>query len=501
MPRVFAITSATDHILLNADRKGEATFTVTNGSRRTIRAQIKLRSLEEAKGEWLSLAGEAERDFTPGGTQQVVVNVQLPPGTPSGKHSFRVDVISIENPDEDYSEGPVVALRMGSPARPARPFPWWILIAALVGLAVISALVYLLIPKKVDVPNVVQMSLEEAKKRIDALGLVVTEIAQESDEKEGTVIDQKPKEGNKIKKGGFIELTVAVVGMVDVPTVTGRAFREAAKEIARSGLTIEKIAKEDASVLDEMVTDQEPKEGRIKKGGAIKLTVAVPASRAQVNIVLLGHKDHGKTTLASAITKVLSDIGRSTFVDYETLVNFPQKQAEFKTSRLSYKLVDFPNNEGIVNFLNDKNSKADAAILVVSAADGPMPQTLDHIKLAKEKGISTMVVFINKADLMNERDRIGSAEPRSAPDQLVRFKPASWSSTAQQAAPRQSLRQVVETEVRELLSKNGFDGQSTPVIYGSALGALQGNAQWRASVLELVKKIEEYVEPRLRLTH
>lgn len=500
MPRVFAITSATDHILLNADRKGEATFTVTNGSTRTIRAQIKLRSLEEAKGEWLSLAGEAERDFTPGGTQQVVVNVQLPPGTPSSKHSFRVDVISIENPDEDYSEGPVVALRMGSPARPARPFPWWILIAALVGLAVISALVYLLIPKKVDVPNVVQMSLEEAKKRIDALGLVVTEIAQESNEKEGTVIDQKPKEGNKIKNGGSIELTVAVVRMVDVPSVMGRAFREAANEIARNGLTVEKIAKEDPAALEEIVIEQEPKEGRIKKGGAIKLTVAMPVSQSKVNIVLLGHKDHGKTTLASAITKVLSEVGRSTFVSYETLVNFPQKQAEFKTSRLSYRLVDFPENENILNFLNDKNSKADAAILVVSAADGPMPQTLEHIKLAKEKGIPAMVVFISKADLMSERDRIGSAEPRSATDQLVRFKPVLWSSATQEPAPRKSLRQLVEAEVRELLSKYGFDGQATPVIYGSALGALQGNAQWRTSILELVKSIEQYVEPRLRIT-
>jgi signal recognition particle receptor subunit beta len=497
MPRVFAITSSTDHVLLNADRKGEATFTVTNSSTRSIRAQIRLRPLEETKIEWLNLTGEAERDFTPGATQQVVVSVKVPGGS-SGKHSFRIDVISVENPDEDYSEGPVVALRMGLPARPARPFPWWILIVVSVGLVLISALAYLLIPKKVDVPNVVQMSFADAKKKIDALGLTVKEISQESDEKEGTVIDQKPKEG-KIKKGGTIELTVAVVAMVDVPSVTGQAFQQAAKEIARSGLTVVKIAKEDPAALDEMVIDQEPKEGRIKKGGAIKLTVAIPVSKAQANIILLGQKDHGKTTLASAITKVLSDIGRSTFVSYETLVNFPQKQAEFKTSRLSYKLVDFPDNDGIVNFLNDKNSKADAAILVVSAVDGPMPQTREHIKLAKEKGISAIVVFISKADLVNERDRIGSAL-RYAPEQLVRVMPVFWSSAAQQAAPRRTLRQLVEKEVRELLNAYGFPGTEIPVIYGSALGALQGDPRWRTSVMDLVKSIEEYVEPRLRIS-
>lgn len=497
MSRVFAITSATDHILLNSDRKGEATFTVTNGSTRSVRAQIRLRSLEEAKGEWLSLAGEAERDFTPEGTQQVAVKVQMPAGTPSGKHSFRVDVVSVENPDEDYSEGPVVALRMGLPARPARPFPWWILIVVSAALVLITALVYLLIPKKVDVPNVVQLSLEDAKKKIDALGLAIKEIPQESDEKEGTVIDQKPKEG-KIKKGGTIELTVAVVAMVDVPRVTGRAFQEAAKEIARSGLTVEKIAKEDPAALEEMVLDQEPKEGRIKKGGAIKLTVAMPISQPQSNIILLGHKDHGKTTLASAITKVLSDVGRSTFVSYKTLVDFPQKQAEFKTSRRAYRLVDFPENEDILNFLNDENSKVAAAILVVSVVDGPMPQVVEQLTAAKKKGISVVVVFISKADLVNERDRIGSVMPPSRMGQSDFVKPVSFMSSAQQAP--KSARQLVELEIRELLTRHGFDGTGTPVIFGSALGALQGDARWRTSVMDLVKSIEEYVEPRLPVT-
>jgi elongation factor Tu len=213
-----------------------------------------------------------------------------------------------------------------------------------------------------------------------------------------------------------------------------------------------------------MVIDQEPREGRIKKGGSIKLIVAMSVSQPQTNIIVLGHKDHGKTTLVSAITKVLSDIGRSTFVSYETLVNFPQRQAEFKTTRFSYRLLDFPDNEDILNFLNDQNNKAAAAILVVSAVDGPMPQVVEQLARAKEKGISLMVIFINKADLATDRE----------------------------------LRELVGLEVRELLNRQGFDGSNTPIIYGSALGALQGDAQWRQTVLNLVKSIEEYVEPRLR---
>jgi hypothetical protein len=273
MSRVFAITSATNEVLLNPDAKGEATFTVTNSSARSTRAQIKVRPLEEGKIEWLSIVGETERDFTPGSTQQVLVKVQMPAATAVGKHSFRIDVISVEDPDEDYTEGPVVALRLGLPARPAKPFPWWILIAGSAALVLISALAYLLVPKKIDVPNVVQLSLEDAKKKINALGLVVKEIPQESDEKAGTVIDQNPKKDDKIKKGGTIDLTVAVAAMVDVPNVIGRVYQEAAIELARRGLTIQKIVIPDFTAVVATVIYQEPREGRIKKGGTIILTV------------------------------------------------------------------------------------------------------------------------------------------------------------------------------------------------------------------------------------
>src|SRR5262245_29596891 len=155
MSRVFAITSTTDHVSLNTDGKGEVTFTVTNSSDRMIRGQLKIRSLEETKSDWLKVAGELERDFSPGSTQQIVVKVHVPGAMRTGKFSFRVDVISVENPDEDYTEGPAVSLTAGLPAPPAKPFPWWILIVVCVSLVLVSVLIYLLIPKKRDIPLVI----------------------------------------------------------------------------------------------------------------------------------------------------------------------------------------------------------------------------------------------------------------------------------------------------------------------------------------------------------
>lgn len=276
MSGIFDVTSAEDHVQLNADGKGEATFTVTNGSSGSIRAQIRLRPLEETKSEWLNLAGETDHDFAPGGTQQVVVKVQAPAATPAGKYSFRIDVIPVDNPDEDYSEGPAVTLRIGLPPKPARPFPWLALVAVSAGLVTMSGLVYLIIPKKVDVPKVTNMRFADAEKVIRDAGLTVERVVREDaggdDEK---IIDQDPKEG-KIKKGGIIKVIVAVPVKFDVPNLTGKSFEEASREIAGMGLIAEKIVEEYPGVQEELVVDQEPKEGKIKKGGVIKLTVMVP---------------------------------------------------------------------------------------------------------------------------------------------------------------------------------------------------------------------------------
>jgi beta-lactam-binding protein with PASTA domain len=274
---IFDLTAATDFVQLNTDGKGEATFTVTNNSTRSLRAQVRLRPLEETKSEWLSQAGETEYDFTPNATRQVVITVQAPAAILSGKYSFRIDIIPVDNPDEDYSEGPIVTLRCGLPPQPTRPFPWLRLIALSAALVLICALVYLLIPKKVDVPKVINLSFVDAEKEIVRRGLIVEKIIKDDpDVIDERVLDQDPKEG-KIKKGGIIKLIVALPLKFDVPNFTGRPFPEASREIAGIGLLVERVVREDPAVLVETVIDQEPREGKITKGKAIKLIIGIPA--------------------------------------------------------------------------------------------------------------------------------------------------------------------------------------------------------------------------------
>ena len=274
---IFEVAAAASQIQLNADGKGEAVFTVTNRSSGSVRAQIKLRPLEETKSEWLSLAGQAEQDFGPGSLSQVIVRVNAHAPAPAGKYEFRIDVIPIDNPDEDYSEGPVVTLRTGLPARPARPFPWAALLAISAGFVLIAALIYFVIPKKVDVPKVTNMRFAEAEKMIRDAGLTMEkEVREDPSVDDEKVIDQSPKEGTKIRSGGIIKLTVAVPLTFDIPNVAGKTFEEASGEISALGLKVEKVAEEYAGADEDLVVDQEPKEGRLKKGGVIKLTVMVP---------------------------------------------------------------------------------------------------------------------------------------------------------------------------------------------------------------------------------
>src|SRR5262245_45337126 len=106
MDRIFAITTASDHVPTGGDGRGEITFTVTNRSRRPLRGQLRVRPLGSTKSEWLNIAGETERAFSPNATQQVIVKVNVPPGAPAGKYQFRLDTVSLVNPDDDFTEGP-----------------------------------------------------------------------------------------------------------------------------------------------------------------------------------------------------------------------------------------------------------------------------------------------------------------------------------------------------------------------------------------------------------
>ncbi len=192
-------------------------------------------------------------------------------------------------------------------------------------------------------------------------------------------------------------------------------------------------------------------------------------SKPHVNIGTIGHIDHGKTTLTAAITLVLSRAGLSEFRSFDSIDNAPEEKArgitintahiEYQTSNRHYAHVDCPGHADYIKNMITGAAQMDGAILVVAATDGPMPQTREHILLARQVGVPRLVVFMNKVDLVDDPE----------------------------------LLDLVEMETRELLSFYGFDGDNTPVIRGSALGALNEEPKWVETVMELMKACDEWI--------
>ena len=192
-------------------------------------------------------------------------------------------------------------------------------------------------------------------------------------------------------------------------------------------------------------------------------------TKPHCNIGTIGHVDHGKTTLTAAITKVLADQGKANFLDYASIDKAPEERArgitintstvEYETDKRHYAHVDCPGHADYVKNMITGAAQMDGAILVVSAADGPMPQTREHILLAKQVGVPAIVVFLNKADQVDDPELID----------------------------------LVEMEIRDLLSSYDFPGDEVPIIVGSALGALNGNAEDEQKIRDLMKAVDEYV--------
>lgn len=169
MARIFDVTAASDSVRLDARGQGEMPFTATNVSGRHLRGRAVLIAEDAASKSWLSLSGDAERDFPIGGVQQFGVKVAVPAGTKPGSYKFRLDVVSVENPDEDYAQGPTVAASVTLPPVPPRPFPWWIPVVAVVVLLVVGGVVaYVLFTNKVEVPRIVGMDPTAAKNALEA---------------------------------------------------------------------------------------------------------------------------------------------------------------------------------------------------------------------------------------------------------------------------------------------------------------------------------------------
>ncbi|HIP36011.1 MAG TPA: elongation factor Tu [Crocinitomix sp.] len=193
-------------------------------------------------------------------------------------------------------------------------------------------------------------------------------------------------------------------------------------------------------------------------------------SKPHVNIGTIGHVDHGKTTLTAAITKVLADKGLSEVKDFDQIDNAPEEKergitintshVEYETANRHYAHVDCPGHADYVKNMVTGAAQMDGAILVVAATDGPMPQTREHILLGRQVGVPRMVVFMNKVDMVDDEE----------------------------------LLELVDMEIRDLLSFYDYDGDNTPVIQGSALGALNGEEKWVNTVMELMDAVDSWIE-------
>ena len=199
-------------------------------------------------------------------------------------------------------------------------------------------------------------------------------------------------------------------------------------------------------------------------------------TKPHVNVGTIGHVDHGKTTLTAAITVVLAKKGFAEFKDYASIDKAPEERergitistshVEYETETRHYAHVDCPGHADYVKNMITGAAQMDGGILVVSAADGPMPQTREHILLARQVGVPKLVVFLNKADLVDDEELI----------------------------------ELVEMEVRELLSEYDFPGDEIPIIAGSALKALDGDEAAQEKILELMQAVDDYIDTPLRDT-
>jgi len=197
-------------------------------------------------------------------------------------------------------------------------------------------------------------------------------------------------------------------------------------------------------------------------------------TKPHLNIGTIGHVDHGKTTLTAAITKVLAEKGLAEAATFDSIDNAPEEKergitintahVEYETENRHYAHVDCPGHADYVKNMVTGAAQMDGAILVCAANDGPMPQTREHILLGRQVGIPRMVVFMNKVDMVDDEELI----------------------------------ELVDMEVRELLSFYEYDGDNTPVIAGSALGALNGEAEWVGKIDELMAAVDSYIEEPVR---
>jgi hypothetical protein len=224
MPSSFAITTATNTVLLDGGRRGQASFTVSNTGGRATRGRARIVPQNPASTPWLTLDGQTERDFVIAGTQQYTIQVAVPPAAPAGSHTFRLDMVGVDNPDEDFVQGPSVAFQVPEPVVVVKkPFPWWIVAVAAAVIVVAAVAAYLLWPRSVTVPLVVGRFQPAAQGTLEAAGLklgpVVTIVPGSTDE--GIVLTQQPAAGTQVPREAAVALWVAGPPPTATPMASG----------------------------------------------------------------------------------------------------------------------------------------------------------------------------------------------------------------------------------------------------------------------------------------
>ena len=233
MSRIFAITAASDRVPTAGDGRGEITFTVTNSSARALRGRLRVRPLGSTKMEWLNVNGETERNFSPNATQQVVVKVATPAGTPAGKYQFRLDAVSVINPDDDFTEGPTVDFEVKPTVAPKKPFPWWIVGAAAGAVVLIVGLTWLLWPSGIEVVDAAGLDVGEATKKFEDLGFKV-EVARRINSSVAVnhVFGQDPEPKSKVSAGSTVMLLVAAEKQDEAKVVFEENFDDFSKDLS-----------------------------------------------------------------------------------------------------------------------------------------------------------------------------------------------------------------------------------------------------------------------------
>jgi hypothetical protein len=209
MAQLFNVTVASETVNLQHGQ-GQVAFTASNVSGRPLRGRAVLVAKDPISKAWLTLSGEAEQDFAVSATKQFTVTVKATQGAKPGKYNARLDVVSVHNPDEDYTEGPTVALVLSEPSvAPEKKFPWWIIVAAAVFLIIVGGVFwYVLSPSKVRVPDVTHMSLDDAKQKLTQAKLKEVEKTTIGTAA-GQVMSQDPAAGTSVEQGATVTLTVA----------------------------------------------------------------------------------------------------------------------------------------------------------------------------------------------------------------------------------------------------------------------------------------------------